>query len=121
AAHPRRPHRSSMLSPARPTAPPRQIHLDQCLLDRALAPPIALDNGRLEHLPAQLRYPQPYLSSLDLQALVVAGASITTRVVALIALRIAQPIRLGIDQGVQRLPVLPNCAKDSVRHGRSLP
>src|SRR6516165_841162 len=37
---------------------PRQIHLDQRLLDRALAPPIALDDGRLERLPAQLRYPR---------------------------------------------------------------
>jgi hypothetical protein len=48
--------------------------------------------------------PQPYLASLGLQAaLVVAGASITTRLAALIALRIAQPIRLGIEQSVQRL------------------
>src|SRR5262249_36906859 len=33
----------------------------------------------------------------------LAGAGIATRGAALIALRIAQPIRLGIEQGVQRL------------------
>ena len=82
---------------------PGQIHLDQRLLDRALAPPIPLDDGRLERLLAQLRYPQPYLAGLGLQAaLVVAGAGIATRLAALIALRIAQPIRLGIEQSVQR-------------------
>src|SRR5262249_20949193 len=56
-----------------------------------------------ERLLAKLRYPQPYLASLGLQAaLVVASAGIATRRAALIALRIAQPIGLGIEQGVQR-------------------
>src|SRR5262245_50008490 len=83
---------------------PGQIHLDQRFFDRALAPPIALDDRRLERLPAQLRNPQPHLTGFGLQAaLVVAGAGIATRGAALIALRIAQPIRLGIEQGVQRL------------------
>src|SRR6266705_3200843 len=82
---------------------PGQIHLDQRLFDRALAPPIALDDRRLKRLPAQLRNPQPYLAGLGLQAaLVVAGAGIATRGAALIALRIAQSIRLGIEQSVQR-------------------
>src|SRR5262249_40863968 len=58
----------------------------------------------LERLPAQLRYPQPHLAGLGLQAaLVVAGAGIATRGAALIAGGVAQPIRLGIEQGVQRL------------------
>src|SRR5262249_1640542 len=58
---------------------------------------------RLERLLAQLWYPQPYLASLGLQAaLVVASAGIATRLAALIPLRIAQPICLGIEQGVQR-------------------
>jgi hypothetical protein len=35
-----------------------QIHLDQGLLDRALAPPVTLDNGRLERLGPKLRDPQ---------------------------------------------------------------
>src|SRR5215472_982511 len=61
-------------------------------------------NRRLERLPAQLRNPQPHLTGLGLQAaLVVAGAGIATCGAALIALRITQPIRLGIEQGVQRL------------------
>src|SRR5262245_52850646 len=61
---------------------------------------IAVSNA----LPAQLRNPQPYLTGLGLQAaLVVAGAGIAARGAALIALRIAQPIRLRIEQGVQRL------------------
>jgi phosphohistidine swiveling domain-containing protein len=47
---------------------------------------------------------QPHLTGLSLQAaLVAADAGIATRGAALIALRIAQPIRLGIEQGVQRL------------------
>src|SRR5262245_20873318 len=70
---------------------PGQIHLDQRLFDRALAPLIALDDRRLEHLPTQLRNP------------VVAGAGIAPRRAALIALRITQPIRLGGEQSVQRL------------------
>src|SRR5262249_35441835 len=70
--------------------PPGQIHLDQRLLHRALAPPIALDDSRLERPLAQLRYPQPYLASHGLQAaLVVASAGIATRLAALIPLRIA--------------------------------
>src|SRR5262249_16713711 len=62
---------------------------------RALAPPIALDDRRLERL---LALPQPYLASLGLQAaLVVASAGIATRLAALIPLCIAQPICLGIE------------------------
>src|SRR5262245_46070156 len=101
--HPRAPQSlRNVLDPAHRY--PGQIHLDQRLFDRALAPPIALDDRRLERLPAQLRNPQPHLAGLGLKAaLVVAGAGIATCGAALIALRIAQPIRLGIEQGVQRL------------------
>src|SRR5262249_61990791 len=54
--------------------------------------------------PAEVRTPRPSVAGLGLQAaLVVAGAGIATPGAALIALRIAQPIRLGIEQGVQRL------------------
>ena len=53
---------------------------------------------------AKLQYPQLYLAGLGLQlALVVAGSGIATGFAALVALRIAQPIRLGIQQRVQRL------------------
>src|SRR5262249_60894343 len=95
--HPPAPPQSlrDVLAPA--PRSPGQIHPDQRLFDRALAPPIALDDRRLERLPAQLRNPQPHLTGLGLQAaLVVAGAGIATCGAALIALRIAQPIRLGI-------------------------
>jgi hypothetical protein len=48
------------------------------------------------------RSPQPHLAGLGLQAtLAVAGAAIATCGAGLVALRIAQPIRLGIEQGVQ--------------------
>ena len=65
---------------------PRQIHLDQCLLDRALAPPITLDDRCLEGLLAQLGDPQPYLASLGLKiTFVVAGAGVPARPTALVA------------------------------------
>src|SRR5262249_53780526 len=89
---------------APPPRLPVKIDLNHRLAPRRLAPPIALDDSRLERLLAQLRYPQPYLASLGLQAaLVVASAGIATRHATLIPLRIAQPICLGIEQGVQRL------------------
>ena len=48
-------------------APQNLRDVSTCLLGRVLASPIALDNGRLERLPAQLRYPQPYLPGLGLR------------------------------------------------------
>src|SRR5262249_34373510 len=91
---------------------PGQIHLDQRLFDRAPAPPIAFDDRRLERLPAQLRNPQPHLTGLGLQAaLVVASAGIATRGAALIALRIAQPIRLGIEQPFNVSSTLPRTTR----------
>src|SRR5262245_66513356 len=58
---------------------PGQIHLDQPLFDRALAPPIPLDARRLERLPAQLRNPQPQLTGLGPPAaLVAAGEGVAT-------------------------------------------
>src|SRR2546430_7685482 len=90
-----------MSSTRRTDTPARYISISA---SSTLATPVALDNRRLERLPAQLRNPQPDLTGLGLQAaLVVAGAGIATRGAALIALRIAQPIGLGIEQGVQRL------------------
>jgi hypothetical protein len=54
--------------------------------------------------PAPWSSPEQDLSGFGLQAtLVVASAGIATRLAALIALRIAQPIRLGIEQSVQCL------------------
>jgi len=82
--------------------------LDQRLFDRALAPPIALDDRRLERLPAQLRNLSRTSPAL------VAGAGIATRGAALTALRIAQPIRLGIEQ---RSTPPPRCPAPSGRGG----
>ena len=96
--HPRAPQSlRDVLDPAH--RHPCQIHLDQRLLDRALTPPVALDDRRLEGLRPKLRDLQPHLASLGLQlALVVAGAGIATGLAALIALRIAQPVRFGISR-----------------------
>jgi hypothetical protein len=92
------------MSSTRRTETPRQIHLDQGLLDRALTPPVAFDDRRLERLMAKLRYLQPHLASLGLQvALVVAGAGIASGRAALVTLGVAQPIRLRIQKCVQRL------------------
>jgi hypothetical protein len=73
------------------------VHLDQGFLDRALAPPITLDDRRLEGLRPQLRYPQLDLAGLGLQfAFVMPGPRIAASLSALVTLRIAQPIRLGV-------------------------
>jgi hypothetical protein len=70
----------------------------------AFAPPVALDDRRLEGLLPQLRHFQPHLASPGLQvALVVPGAGIPPRLATLIALRIAQPVGLGVQQRVQSL------------------
>ena len=54
--HPRAPQGfRDVLDPAH--RDPGQIHLDQGLLDRALAPPVALDDRRLEGLLPKLRVP----------------------------------------------------------------
>src|SRR5215467_3515149 len=83
---------------------PCQIHLDQRLFDRALATPVALDNRRLEGLRPKLGDLQPYLAGLGPQlALIVARARVPTRLAALVALRIAQSVRFGFKQRVQRL------------------
>jgi len=71
------------------------------LLDRALAPPIALDDRGLECLPEELGYLQPNLTGMRL-ALVMAGSGITTSLAALVALGITQPICLSVQQGIQR-------------------
>src|SRR5262245_59947332 len=86
-----------MMSSTRRTETPGQIHLDQCFLHRALAPPVALNDGCLEGLRPKLRDLQAHLARLGLQlALVVAGARVAARLTALVAPCIAQPLRLGV-------------------------
>ena len=46
--------------------------------------------------------------------IVVASAGIATRLAALIPLRIAQPICLGIEQGVQRSSTVPRTTRSRV-------
>ena len=68
------------------------------------SPPVTLDDRRLERLRPKLGHPQLDLAGLGLQlALVVTGPWIATGLAALVTLRIAQPIRLSIQQGVQCL------------------
>jgi hypothetical protein len=81
-----------------------QVHLDQRFLHRAPAPPIALDDRRLERLPAQLRNLQRHRAGLGLQLAIVAPRALVAPCRRpLIASRIAQPIRLGFQHRVQRL------------------
>src|SRR4029450_765788 len=84
------PHNASVMSSTRRTDTPARYISISASSNRALAPPIALDNSRLKRLLAQLWYPHPYLASLGLQAaLVVASAGIATRLAALIHSRSA--------------------------------
>ena len=101
--HPRAPQGlGNILDPANRDA--GQIHLDQSLLDRAFAPPIAPDDRRFKGLRPKLRYPQLDLAGLGPQlAFIMPGPGIGAGFAALVALRVAQPIRLGIKQRVQRL------------------
>jgi len=87
--HPRAPQRFRDVLDAT-NGDPRQIHLDQRLLDGSLTPTIALDDRRLERLTPKLRHLQRNLARFRLQAaLVMASPGITTRLGALVALRIA--------------------------------
>ena len=81
-----------------------QIHLHQGLLDRGLAPAVALDDRRLERLPAQLGHLQRNLASPRLQLpLVAPRPRVLASLRALVAFRLAKPIRLRIQKRVQRL------------------
>ena len=81
-----------------------KVHLHQGFLDRSLAPPVALDNGRLERLAAQLRDFQGHLARLGVKLpLVAPGPGVPEGLRALVAFRIAQPVRLGVQQRIQRL------------------
>lgn len=82
----------------------RQVHLDRRLLDRAHPPSVAVDDRGLEGLAAQLRHPQRYLARTRVPlALLAACPQIPASLGPLVALGVAQPIGLRIEQGVQRL------------------
>ena len=98
------PHSASVMSSTRRTETPGEVHLDQRLLDRALPPPVALDDRRLEGLPPQLRHLQADLAGPGLQrSFVAASPRVLPRLAALVASGAAQPVRLGVEHGVQRL------------------
>ena len=87
-----------------PDRNPGQVHLDQGFLDRALPTPVALDDRRLEGLPPQLRHLQRNIAGASLQrAFVIARSRVLPAFTALIAACAAKPIRLRIQQCVQRL------------------
>ena len=94
--HPGSPQRlGDVLDP--PHAHSRQIHFDQCFLDRRLAPSIALDDRRLERQRTQLRYLERNYARLRFQLpLVAPGARIHSLRRALVARRPADPVGLRL-------------------------
>ncbi len=81
----------------------RQIHLDQRLFDRGFSAPIALDDRRLEGLPAQLRHLQLDLAGLGLEiACVVSRPRVLPAFAALITLRPAELVRFRVEHRIQR-------------------
>ena len=82
----------------------RQVHLHQSLLDRGLPAPVAFYDRRLESLTPELGNLQLHLAGARLQLPIVAPCPrILPRLRALIALGIAQTIRLRLQKRVQRL------------------
>jgi hypothetical protein len=81
-----------------------QVHLDQRLLDRGLAPPVALDDRRLKGRLAQLGHLQGHLTGLRLQLATVApGPRVLAGLRALVAPGLAHLVSLRIEQAVERL------------------
>jgi len=101
--HPRAPQRfGDVLDP--PDAHPGQVHLHERLLDRRLASPVPLDDLRLERQAPQARDLQLHLARLRLQLpLVRAGSRVHSLGRPLVAARPAQPVRLRVQQPIERL------------------
>ena len=82
----------------------REVHLDDGLLDRSLAPAVALDNGRLEGRAAQLRHVELDLSCPgDELSRVVAAAVCPPACRPLVAPGPYELGRLLVEQRVERL------------------
>ena len=82
----------------------REVHLDDGLLDRSLAPAVALDNGRLEGRAAQLRHAELDLAGArDEPPRVVAAAVGLPARRPLVALGPDELGRLLVEQSVERL------------------
>jgi len=102
-AYPAPPQRlRDVLHPAHRHA--RQVHLNQRLLHRTLSPPVPLDDLRLERQAPQLRHTQHYLAGLRMQRpLISACTRIHPLRRPLVSPCLAQPIRLRVQQSVERL------------------
>src|SRR3954470_927076 len=102
-AHPRPPQSfGDVLHPTHRNA--RQIHLDQRLLDRALAAPVPVDDRRLKGLAAQLWNLEIHFARAGLQCpLIAAGPGVLTSLAALVTASAAELVRLSIQHGIQRL------------------
>lgn len=82
----------------------RQVHLDDGLLDRGLAPAVALDDGRLEGRPAELRHAElDFPGARDEPPRVVAAAVGLPARRPLVALGPDELGRLLVEQCVERL------------------
>src|SRR6202051_1676958 len=102
-AHTRAPERFRDIFHA-PDRYPRQIHLDQRFLDRALPPAVALDDRRLKGLPPQLRNPEINLASAGLQRpFIAASAGILPSFAAFVTCCPAKLVCFSIQHGVERL------------------
>src|SRR5271163_1656069 len=102
-AHPRAPQGfGNVLNPTHRN--PRQIHLDQRLLNRALPPAVAFYDRRLEGLPAQLGNLEVHFTGAGLQrSLVAASPSVLAGLTALVTTCAAKLVCLGIQHRVQRV------------------
>src|SRR6476660_10500319 len=102
-AHPRPPQSfGDVLHPTHRNA--RQVHLDQRLLDRALAAAVPVDDRRLKGLAAQLWNLEIHFARAGLQCpLIAAGPGVLTSLAALVAASAAELVCLSIQHGIQRL------------------
>jgi hypothetical protein len=102
-AHPRAPQRfSDVLHASHRDA--RQIHLDQCLLHRALPAAVPLNDRSLEGLAPQLWNLEAYFAGAGLQRPIVAASpGVLPSLAALVTAGTAQLVCLSIQHGVQRL------------------
>ena len=81
----------------------RQDHLDPALPRPSPAPAAALNDRSLKHLRPKLRHLEADLAGLGLRpALIVPGGGVPSRLATLVEIGLAQPIRLGLRQRVQR-------------------
>src|SRR6185436_15054507 len=82
----------------------RQIHLDQCLLHRALPAAVPLNDRSLEGLTPQLWNLEVYFAGAGLQRPIVAASTgVLPSLTAFVTAGTAQLVCLSIQHGVQRL------------------